>query len=170
MSLTRNSRMFFVETIPGSAEATNRMALSKQDRRIAYLFIIQHLKESAELRKAVIAAKAIPLEFETNMLALSNSKFHSCYELEMKDLPEFLAVFKERDSRIMVFRQDTPEEEVKRAINELHEVFRILRTTVKNLERRLAVAMGAHDRLGPSSLLFELDSKILRIVALMAEK
>jgi hypothetical protein len=166
MSLCTNTRMFIVQTIPNSTEPSTRKAVMGVDRRLAYLFIVQRWRMSTEHRQAIIATKAIPLVFPTDKLAGSDPTMYSSYELEMEELAELFAVFKEPQERVMHISGGT-KEEADRAIDELHEVFRVLRTTVKTTDqqRQLAVVMGGHARLGGSSPLLDLDQDILRIIA-----
>ena len=155
--------MFFIQTSRNSTEPSTRQAVMGVDRRLAYLFIVQRWRMSTEHRQAIIATKAIPLVFPTDKLAGSDPTMYSSYELEMEELAELFAVFKEPQERVMHISGGT-KEEADRAIVELHEVFRVLRTTVQT-PRQLAVVMGGHARLGGSSPLLDLDQDILRIIA-----
>ena len=163
MSSCTNTRMFFIETSINSTKPSTRKAVMGVDRYHAFLFIVQRWRMSTELRQAIIATKVIPLVFSTDKQAGSDPAMYSSYELEMNELPELFAVFKEPGERVMHIEGGT-EEESYRAIDELHEVFRVLRTTVQT-QRQLAVVMGSHARLGGSSPLLDLDQDILRIIA-----
>lgn len=115
--------MFFLQHIESSSSQTRQLMPPCEHKRV-FKCILAHWKASAELQREIVSSGKIPMHFQSSDSADRISGIS--YELEESDLPGLLGEFKKdtRPYRITGYTED-------QALDLLHDVFRVLRSTVK---------------------------------------
>ena len=115
--------MFVIQRFANSATETKEVLPPCEHARV-FKDILNHWKASADMQQKIVSSGKIPMMFCSSDYAEQISGIS--YELEETDLAGLLSEFKKdtRPFRIPGFTEDE-------AVNLLHDVFRVLRSAVK---------------------------------------